>query len=317
MRALLTGITGQVGSYLSELLLSKGYEVYGVIRRCSNFNTNRINHIYDKVKLYFGDLSDEISLYDIIKEVKPNEIYNLGAMSHVKVSFEIPIYTTDINYVGVLKLLNACKKVSKSIKIYQASSSEMFGNSPPMQSEDTKFNPQSPYAIAKVAAYHLTKLYRESYGMFICNGILFNHESPRRGETFVTKKITKAVARIKYGLQEKVFLGNLEARRDWGYAKEYVEAIWKIMQQDKPDDFVIATGETHSIQEFCEEAFKHVDLCWKEYVEISEKYKRPKEVNVLHGDSTKARLKFGWNPKVKFKELVKIMVEEDVKGIKL
>ena len=323
-KALITGVTGQDGSYLAEFLLSKGYEVHGIMRRASVFNTERVEHIYQdphtKNKsffLHFGDMSDASNLNQLIKNIQPDEIYNLGAQSHVKVSFEIPEYTANIDALGTLRLLDAIRenKIKTNIKFYQAGSSEMFGDvleTP--QKETTPFNPASPYGAAKVFSHHICKNYREAYGMFICNGILFNHESPRRGKTFVTRKITTGIAAILAGKLEKIYLGNLEATRDWGYAKEYVEAMWLMLQQDKPDDFVIATGETHTIREFLDEAFAVVGIKdWSKYVGIDPKYYRPVEVNTLLGDYSKAKKVLAWEPKVKFKELVKIMMEADLK----
>ena len=319
-KALITGITGQDGSYLAELLLKKGYMVHGIIRRSSSFNTARINHIFQdtqdenlKLILHYGDLSDGSALNQLLKKIKPDEIYNLGAQSHVRVSFDLPEYTSDITGLGAIRLLDAIRESEIKTKFYQASSSEMFGNTPESpQNEKTPFMPRNPYAIAKVYAYWITCNYRESYKIFACNGILFNHESPRRGETFVSRKITRAVGRIKYELQNKLYLGNLEAKRDWGYAPEYVEAMWLMMQQNTPEDYVISTGETHSVKEFLEEAFKYAGLDWKDYVKIDPRYFRPTEVDVLKGDSTKAKEKLGWKPKVKFKELIKIMVDADI-----
>jgi len=323
-RALVTGITGQDGSYLAELLLSKGYEVYGVKRRASTFNTARLDHIYrepheggSNLHLVFGDLGDTSSLIRIIRSVHPDEIYNLGAQSHVRVSFEIPEYTADVTGIGVLRLLDAIRETEHECRFYQASSSEMFGKAfEAPQNENTPFHPRSPYAVAKVFGYYTTINYRESYGLFTCNGILFNHESPRRGETFVTRKITRAAARIAVGLQEKLYLGNLDAKRDWGYAGDYVEAMWLMLQQDEPDDYVIATGETHSVREFLEEAFGCLNLDWQAYVEIDPRYYRPAEVDELRGDASKARRKLGWKPKVDFKGLVRLMVEADLKDAK-
>jgi len=319
--ALITGITGQDGSFLAELLLEKGYKVYGIIRRTSSFNTQRIDHLYQdphipgtRLLLEHGDLSDSSSLNYILRQTKPDEIYNLGAQSHVRVSFDVPEYTADVTALGTVRILEAIREVGISPKFYQASSSEMFGKvveSP--QSEKTPFHPRSPYACAKVFAYYATVNYREAYNLFACNGILFNHESERRGETFVTRKITRAATRIKLGLQDKLFLGNLDAKRDWGYAKDYVEAMWLMMQAESSDDYVIATGETHSVQEFVEETFGYLDLDWKEHVEIDPWYLRPSEVDLLLGDSTKARRELGWEPKVGFKELVKLMVSHDLK----
>jgi len=318
-KALITGITGQDGSYLADLLLSKGYEVHGLIRRSSSFNTKRISHIPIDLHrkagnffLYYSDLTDGASLNRILKNIKPNEIYNLGAQSHVKVSFDIPEYTADVVGLGSLRILDAIRETGIKTKFYQASSSEMFGLSAPPQNETTLFYPRSPYACAKVFAYWITKNYREAYGMFAANGILFNHESPRRGENFVTKKITYTVARIKAGLEKKLYLGNLEAVRDWGYAPEYVEAMWLMLQQNKPDDFVIATGESHTVREFVEEAFRIVGLDWKKYVEIDPRYYRPSETPVLIGDYRKAKRILKWKPKVKFKKLIRIMLEHDL-----
>jgi GDPmannose 4,6-dehydratase len=318
-RALITGITGQDGSYLAELLLQKGYEVHGIIRRASTFNTERIDHLYQdphlsgvRLFLHYGDLSDSVNLVKLLYELKPDEIYHLAAQSHVRVSFDIPEYTADITAVGAIRILEAIRETGLRPRFYQASSSEMFGSSPPPQSETTPFHPRSPYAVSKVFAYWATVNYRESYNLFACNGILFNHESPRRGETFVTRKITRAVAHIKAGLQKKLFLGNLEAKRDWGYAPEYVEAMWMMLQQDRPDDYVIATGETHSVREFCAEAFAVAGLDWRDYVEFDPRYLRPAEVDVLQGDASKARKILGWEPKVRFKDLVRIMVEADM-----
>ena len=320
-KALITGITGQDGSYLAELLLNKKYEVHGIIRRASTFNTSRIEHIFQdphakqvRLFLHYGDLDDSSVLYKLIFQIEPDEIYNLGAQSHVRVSFDIPEYTGNVNALGSLRIVEAIRNINPKIKFYQASSSEMFGNpltSPPYN-ENTVFNPQSPYACAKVFAYHITRQYRETYGIFACNGILFNHESPRRGETFVTRKITRGIARIKAGLDKKIYLGNLEAKRDWGYAPEYVEAMWLMMQQKEPDDYVIATGETHSVREFLKESFRYAGLSdWKRYVEIDQRYFRPSEVNILIGDASKAKKKLGWESKVKFKELIRIMVDAD------
>jgi len=320
-KALITGITGQDGSYLAEFLLAKGYTVYGIIRRSSSFNTGRIEHIYQDqhdpnphLRLVYGDLNDASSLNRIIREVAPDEIYNLGAQSHVRVSFDIPEYTGEVTALGAVRLLEAIREAGIRTKYYQASSSEMFGNAPSPQCESTPLLPRSPYAAAKVYAYWMTNTYREGYGLFACNGILFNHESPRRGETFVTRKITKAVARIYHGRQQKLFLGNLDAQRDWGYAGDYVEAMWLMMQQDTPEDYVIATGETHSVREFLDEAFGRMDLDWKKYVEIDPRYYRPAEVDLLLGDASKAQRQLNWKPKVHFKELVHMMVDSDVKN---
>src|SRR5580704_16618170 len=322
-RALITGITGQDGSYLAELLLQKGYEVHGIIRRASSINSSRIDHLYQdrhkrgvKLLLHYGDLSDSVSLVKMLHELKFDEIYNLGAQSHVRVSYDIPEYTADITGVGTIRILEAIREAGSNPRFYQASSSEMFGKVTEIpQRETTPFHPRSPYAVAKVFSYWATVNYREGYNMFACNGILFNHESPRRGETFVTRKITRAIAHIKLGLQDKLYLGNLDAKRDWGYAPEFVEAMWMILQQDKPDDFVIATGETHSVREFCEEAFAHVGLDWNKYVEIDERYYRPAEVDLLIGDASKAKKVLGWEPKTKFKDLVKLMVDADLKTL--
>ena len=320
-RALVTGITGQDGSFLAELLLDKGYEVHGIIRRTSSFNTQRIDHLYQdrhipgtRLFLVHGDLDDSSSLNTILRKVQPDEIYNLGAQSHVRVSFDIPEYTGDVTGLGTVRILEAIREAGIKPKFYQASSSEMFGKaarSP--QSEETPFYPRSPYACAKVFAYHSTVNYRESYNLFACNGILFNHESERRGETFVTRKITRAATRIKLGMQDKLYLGNLDARRDWGYAKDYVEAMWLMMQAETCGDFVIATGETHSVREFAELAFGYLDLDWQKYVEIDPWYYRPSEVDNLQGDSSKARRELGWEPKVGFEELVRLMVDHDMK----
>ena len=319
-KALITGITGQDGSYLTELLLGKGYEVYGIIRRSSSFNTERIDHIYQdphasvrRLHLVYGDLNDASSLNKILRDVQPDEIYNLGAQSHVRVSFDIPEYTAEVGGLGTLRLLEAIRETGTTPRFYQASSSELYGKVQEVpQRETTPFYPRSPYAAAKLYAYWITVNYRESYEMFACNGILFNHESPRRGETFVTRKVTKAAAAIKLGLQDKLFLGNLDAKRDWGFAADYCEAMWLMLQQDKPDDYVIATGETHSIRELLDEAFGHLDLDWQRYVEIDPRYYRPAEVDLLIGDPTKARTVLGWEPKVKFQELVRMMVEADL-----
>ena len=319
-RALLTGITGQDGSFLAELLLDKGYEVYGIIRRSSSFNTQRIDHVYQDphkpntgLFLLFGDLNDSSSLNTILRQVAPDEIYNLGAQSHVRVSFDIPEYTADVTGIGAIRILEAIRETGTRPRYYQASSSEMFGSAPPPQNEQTPFHPRSPYACAKVFAYHSTVNYREAYGLFATNGILFNHESERRGETFVTRKITRAATRIKLGLQEKLYLGNLEAKRDWGHARDYVEAMWLMMQADAADDYVIASGETHSVREFVELAFGCLELDWQKYVEIDPWYYRPTEVDVLCGDASKARRLLRWEPKVGFKELVSLMIDHDMK----
>ncbi|MDD5233781.1 MAG: GDP-mannose 4,6-dehydratase [Syntrophales bacterium] len=318
-KALITGITGQDGSYLAELLLSKGYEVHGLIRRASTFNTDRIDHLYKdfhdpqaRMYLHYGDLSVSGQLTDLLYSVRPDEIYHLGAQSHVRVSFDMPEFTGDITGLGTLRLLEALRKSGINSRFYQASSSEMFGSAPPPQSETTLFEPQSPYAAAKVYAYYIVKNYRKAYRIFACNGILFNHESPRRGETFVTRKITRAAARIKLGLQDALYLGNLEAKRDWGYAGDYVEAMWMMLQQDEADDFVIATGETHSVREFAEKVFEKLGLDFLKYVKSDPRYFRPAEVDVLLGDARKARKKLGWRPKVNFEDLIDMMIAEDL-----
>jgi len=295
------------------LLLEKDYEVHGVVRRSSNFNTQRIEHIYPRLTLHYGDMTDGNGLSAILKKVRPNEVYNLAAQSHVAVSFQTPVYSVDVGGLGTLRLLEAVRELDGNVRYYQASSSEMFGSSPPPQNEQTPFHPRSPYACAKVYSYYQTINYREAYGLFACNGILFNHEGPRRGETFVTRKITRAATRIKLGLQERLALGNLEAKRDWGSAKDYVEAMWLMLQQDKPDDFVVATGEMHTIKEMLEEAFNSLNLKWEDYVVIDERYKRPAEVNELCGDAGKAHRILGWKPKIGFKELIRQMVEHDLK----
>jgi GDPmannose 4,6-dehydratase len=319
-RALITGITGQDGSFLTELLLEKGYEVYGIIRRSSSFNTDRIDHLYQdpheqgtRLRLLYGDLNDSSSLNTILRQTAPDEIYNLGAQSHVRVSFDVPEYTGEVTGLGTVRILEAIREAGIRPKFYQASSSELFGKvleTP--QTERTPFYPRSPYGCAKAYAYWITVNYRESYGLFACNGILFNHESERRGETFVSRKITRAATRIKMGLQDKLYLGNLDARRDWGYARDYVEAMWLMMQADVADDYVIATGQTHSIREFLDEAFGHLELDWNKYVEIDPRYFRPTEVDLLLGDATKAREALGWEPKVGFQELVRLMVDNDL-----
>lgn len=319
-KALVTGITGQDGSYLAELLLSKGYEVHGIVRRASTFNTGRLDGIYEdphsadsRLFLRYGDLGDAGALARLIAEIQPDEIYNLAAQSHVRVSFDNPEYTTDVTATGAVRLLEAIRQAGKKPRFYQASSSEMFGNARQKpQTETTPFHPRSPYGCSKVFAYWLTVNYRESYGLHASNGILFNHESPRRDETFVTRKITRAVAHIKAGLQHKLYLGNLDARRDWGYAKEYVEAMWLMLQQDQPDDYVIATGDPHSVQEFLEAAFGYAGLDWKKHVEIDPRYYRPAEIDESVGDGTKARRQLGWSPKTTFAELVKLMVDADI-----
>jgi GDPmannose 4,6-dehydratase len=319
-RALITGITGQDGSYLTELLLAKGYEVHGVVRRSSSFNTDRIDHLYKdphergvNLYLHYGDLNDDSSLSSIVAAAKPDEIYNLGAQSHVRVSFDIPEYTGEITGLGAIRLLETIRKVGAKCRFYQASSSELYGKvveTP--QRETTPFHPRSPYAAAKAYAFYVAQNYREAYGMFVCNGILFNHESERRGETFVTRKITRAVGRIKHGLQRELFLGNLDAKRDWGHAADYVEAMWLMLQQDRPDDYVIGTGETHSVREFLELAFGHVGLDWRDFVREDPRYFRPAEVDLLLADPSKARRELGWAPKVGFRELVRRMVESDL-----
>src|SRR2546425_1609360 len=311
MKALITGITGQDGSYLAEFLLGKGYEVHGIIRRASTFNTQRIDHLYKdphingvRLFLHYGDISDSTNLIKLLYRIQPDEIYNLAAQSHVRVSFDIPEYTGDVTALGAVRILEAMRETGLRARFYQASSSEMYGKVQEIpQRETTPFYPRSPYAVAKVYAHWITVNYRESYEMFACNGILFNHESPRRGETFVTRKITRAVANIQAGLQAKLYLGNLDAKRDWGYAKEYVEAMWLMLQQDQPDDYVIATQETHSIREFLEVAFGHVGLDWRKHVEIDPRYYRPAEVDLLMGDYSKAKRKLGWEPKIRFGEL--------------
>ena len=319
-RALITGITGQDGSYLAELLLAKGYEVHGVIRRASTLNTGRLDSIYEdphsgraRLNLHYGDLSDASALARLIAKIQPEEVYNLAAQSHVRVSFDSPEYTCDITATGVVRLLEAIRETGMNPRFYQASSSEMYGKVQDVpQRETTPFYPRSPYGCAKVFAYWVTVNYRESYGLHASNGILFNHESPRRGETFVTRKITRALAHIKAGLQSKLYLGNLDAKRDWGFAKEYVEAMWLMLQQEQPDDYVIATGETHSVREFLEVAFAHVGLDWQKHVEIDPRYYRPAEVDLLIGDASKAQKKLGWEPRMKFVDLVKLMVDADV-----
>ena len=317
--AFVTGITGQDGSYLAELLLSKGYEVHGLIRRASTFNTHRLDPIYRdphesgvRFFMHYGDLSDSGSLVNLIRDIEPDEVYHLGAQTHVKVSFEIPEYTVDATGLGTVRMLEAIRASGIQTRFYQAGSSEMFGSAPPPQNEDTLFHPRSPYGVGKVTAHWITVNYREAYDLFAVNGILFNHESPRRGETFVTRKITRAVARIKAGLQDKIYLGNLDSKRDWGYAPEYVEAMWRMLQQDRPQDFVIATGEQHSVREFCERAFEHVDMDWQAHVEIDPRYFRPSEVDHLCGDASRAKTVLRWEPKVRFEELVRIMVDADI-----
>lgn len=322
-RALITGITGQDGSYLAELLLEKGYEVHGLVRRASSFNRGRVDHLYrdphlpdTRFFLHYGDLTDGSSLSNLILEIEPDEIYNLAAQSHVRVSFDQPIYSVDVGALGTLRILEAARHLArrKEVRFYQASSSEMFGKVVEVpQRETTPFHPRSPYACAKVFSFYQTVNYREAYGLFACNGILFNHESPRRGESFVTRKITRGATRVREGLQAKLYLGNLDAKRDWGYAADYVEAMWLMLQQEEPDDYVIATGETHSVQEFLEQAFECVGLPWQQYVAIDPRYLRPSEVDLLLGDATKARERLGWTPKTSFDELVRLMVEADWK----
>jgi GDPmannose 4,6-dehydratase len=319
-KALITGITGQDGSYLVELLLQKGYQVWGIVRRSSSFHTGRIDHLYKdphekpRLKLLYGDLTDGGNLSSIINDVQPAEVYNLGAQSHVRVSFDTPIYTVNTDALGTLRLLEAIRSSNKPVKFYQASSSEMYGKVVQIpQTEKTPFYPRSPYGCAKVYSFWQAVNYREAYGMFACNGILFNHESPRRGETFVTRKITRAATRIKLGLQDKLYLGNLDAKRDWGYAKDFVESMWLMLQQEKPDDYVIATGESHSVREFLDEVFGYLGLDWHKYVEIDPRYYRPAEVDCLQGDPSKAKKILGWQPKVTFRELAKLMTDADMK----
>ena len=322
-RAFITGITGQDGSYLAELLLEKGYEVHGMIRRSSSFNTERIDHLYQdphimgvRLFLHYGDLSDSVRLTRRLYELKPGEVYHLGALSHVRVSFDMPEYTGDVTGLGTVRILDALREagIQKQVRFYQASSSELYGKvAETPQNERTPFQPRSPYGVAKLYAYWITVNYREAYGLHASNGILFNHESPRRGPTFVTRKITQAAARIKLGIQDKLFLGNLEARRDWGFAGDYVEAMWRMLQQDEPGDYVIATGETHSVQEFCEEAFGLLDLDWRQYVRHDPRYERPSEVDLLQGDPSKARKVLQWRPRVTFRALVRMMVEADMR----
>jgi len=320
-KALITGITGQDGSYLAEFLLGKGYEVHGLIRRSSTFNTGRIDHLYKdlhdpdaRMYLHYGDLSVSAHLTNLLADIKPDEIYHLGAQSHVRVSFDTPEYTGDITGLGTIRLLEAIRKTGVDARFYQASSSEMFGAAPPPQSELTPFQPQSPYAAAKVYSYYVVRNYRDAYNIFACNGILFNHESPRRGETFVTRKITRAATRIKLGMQNKLYLGNLDAKRDWGFAGDYVQAMWMMLQQDKPDDLVIATGETHSVREFVERVFEKLDLDYHQYVEIDKRYFRPTEVDVLLGDSSKAQKALGWKPETTFDQLIDMMIKTDLEA---
>jgi len=318
-KALVTGITGQDGSYLAELLLKKGYEIWGIMRRSSSFHTGRIDHLYKdpheqpRLRLVYGDLTDGGNLSTIVNDIKPDEVYNLGAQSHVRVSFDTPIYTVNTDGLGTLRLLEAIRRMEKPAKFYQASSSEMYGKAVETpQTEKTPFYPRSPYGCAKVYSFWQTVNYREAYGLFACNGILFNHESPRRGETFVTRKITRAATRIKLGLQDKLYLGNLDAKRDWGFAGDYVETMWLMLQHDEPDDYVIATGETHSVREFLDEVFGYLDLDWEKYVEIDERYLRPTEVDRLLGDANKAKKVLKWEPKVTFKELAQMMTDADM-----
>ena len=322
-KALITGVTGQDGSYLSELLLNKGYEVHGIIRRASSFNTSRIDHLYQdshihnvRFFLHHADISDSASLIKIVRSLEPDEVYHLAAQSHVRVSFDMPEYTTDVTAMGTVRMLDAIREAGIPAKFYQASSSEMFGKVREVpQRETTPFHPRSPYACAKLYAHWIAVNYRESYGMFTCSGILFNHESPRRGETFVTRKITRAAARIKAGLQETLYLGNLDAKRDWGYAREYVEAMWLMLQQDEPCDYVIATGETHSVREFLEAAFSCAGLDWREHVEFDQRYTRASEVDLLVGDASRARQLLGWEPDTRFQDLVRLMVESDIEAV--
>ncbi len=322
-KALITGVTGQDGSYLAELLLSKGYEVYGIVRRSSSFNTERIEGIYQdphtpdyRLRLVYGDLEDGASLSNLIKRIRPDEIYNLAAQSHVRVSFDVPEYTVSTVAMGTLRLLEAVRELDNGVRFYQASSSEMFGSAKPPQNEDTRFEPRSPYACAKVFAHQLCQNYRDAYGLHISCGILFNHASPRRGIPVVTRKITRAAARIKHGLDKKLYLGNLDAKRDWGYARDYVEAMWMMLQQDTPDDYVIATGESHSVRECLDVAFGALDLDWQKYVELDPRYLRPTEVDHLLGDASKARKKLGWKPTVTFKALIEMMVKEDEEDVR-
>lgn len=319
-KALITGITGQDGSYLADFLFNKGYEIHGIIRRSSSLNQSRIDHLYQDAHqpdvrffLHYGDLADSEQLTDLIYNVKPDEIYHLGAQSHVRVSFDLPEYTSDITGLGTTRVLESLRRSGVKARFYQASSSEMFGAAHPPQSEDTPFHPRSPYAIAKVYAYWMARNYREGYNLFACNGILFNHESPRRGETFVTRKISRSLARIKAGKEKFLYLGNLDAKRDWGFAPEYVEAMWLILQQDAPDDYVIGTGESHSVREFVVESFAYAGLDWEKHVKIDPRYYRPTEVEYLHADASKARTKLGWRPRVSFQELVRIMIDYDLK----
>ena len=323
-KALVTGITGQDGSYLAELLLAKGYEVHGIIRRASTFNTGRIDHLYQdphingvRLFLHYGDIADSTNLIKLLYRIQPDEIYHLAAQSHVRVSFDIPEYTGDVTALGTVRILEAIRETGLKARFYQASSSEMYGQAKEIpQRETTPFYPRSPYGAAKVYAYWVTVNYRESYGLFACNGILFNHESPRRGETFVTRKVSRAVARIQVGLDNELYLGNLDAKRDWGYAKEYVEAIWVMLQQDRPDDYVIATGEAHSVRELVEEAFSYVGLDWRKYVKKDPKYYRPSEVDLLIGDPSKAKRMLEWEAKTRFRDLIRLMVDADIATVK-
>jgi GDPmannose 4,6-dehydratase len=311
-KAFITGITGQDGSYLAEILLEKDYEVYGMVRRSSSFNTSRVDHIFGDIELVFGDLADGSVLNQLMRKIRPDEVYNLGAQSHVRVSFDVPEYTADVDAMGTLRLLDAIREEGVNARFYQASSSEMFGKVHEVpQHEETPFHPRSPYGVAKVFGYWITRNYREAYGMYAVNGILFNHESPRRGPTFVTRKITRAVGAILRGEQDQLLLGNLDAKRDWGYAKDYMEGAWRMLQADEPDDYVLATGETHSVQEFLDEAFGYADLDWREHVKIDERYFRPSEVDLLIGDYSRAKEKLGWEPTVHFQELVRMMVDAD------
>ena len=311
-KAFITGITGQDGSYLAEILLEKGYEVYGMVRRSSSFNTARIDHIFGDIQLVFGDLADGSVLNQLMRTIRPDEVYNLGAQSHVRVSFDIPEYTADVDALGTLRLLDAIREEGVDCRFYQASSSEMFGAvSEVPQSEETKFHPRSPYGVAKVFGYWITRNYREAYGMYAVNGILFNHESPRRGPTFVTRKITRAVGAILRGEQDDLKLGNLDAKRDWGFARDYMDGAWRMLQADEPEDYVLATNETHTVEEFLDEAFGYVDLSWRDYVKIDPRYFRPAEVDLLIGDYSKAKEKLGWEPTVRFQELVRMMVDGD------
>ena len=323
-RALITGITGQDGSYLADLLLAKGYEVHGIIRRASTFNTARIDHLYQDphvhgvhLFLHYGDLADSVQLVKLLYNLEPDEIYHLGAQSHVRVSFDIPEYTADVTGVGTIRILEAIREAGVKTRFYQAASSEMFGKVQAVpQTETTPFWPRSPYGVAKLFSYWTTVNYRESYSLHASNGILFNHESPRRGETFVTRKISRAVARIKYGLDSALYLGNLDAQRDWGYAPEYVEGMWLMLQQDKPGDYVLATNEAHTVREFVQHAFAHADLDWKEFIKYDDRYERPAEVDLLIGDPAKAKKQLGWEPKVRFQELVKLMVDADLEMVR-